>query len=553
MDPSSILKRLEVLEDALSALEERVTRLDRGLARMPSVAAASESPARVAAEEGIASGIFVRLAAAVFALLGALSLRVATQQGMLSARLGVGAGCLYCALLLAAPLFGRRIRWLRTCASLLQYCALSLAPLIILEMAPRMHLGTAELALALAAIGVAGTVAAVLGQAGRLAGYGLLVSLAAIASLGLGPEAQLLRALVVACLFGLASALAHWKNWGFLRPAVWPVGGLVLSILALAAVRCAADLSGGSRLVIVAAVLMWAIVVVSCTLRTRVLAAGEAVWLPLAGLWAYALTAFLAPALAPTAGLVVGAIALGIGVVQIRLKTTFFPLAAGLVAMGSLLLAAVLPALEPTGISVAALAVLCAAVAGWVRSHLFKVLSAVFVLEAVTCWLAGHFAPSGEIPGFTARVVPGLVFAAALWVHAVVVSDRPESESGQRLRGIPASLSLGASVVVLALSLRNLIVLCTDAGEMRQLGETVGLAAVAVGVAYAGRALGNVALRALGIVAVAMLSSAVLFRDFANLTGWRLLVSVITMGSAFLGISFTWRRRATMPKSSQGN
>jgi hypothetical protein len=548
MDPSSIPKRLERLEDALSALERRVTRLDHGFVRTPSAVAASRSPAREEPEEGLASGIFVRLAVAVFALLGALSLRVATQQGMLAPRWGVAAGCLYCALLLAAPLVGRPIRWLRTCTSLLQYCSLSLAPLIILEMAPRMHLGTAEVALALGAVGVAGTVAAVLGQAGRLAGYGLLVSLAAIASLGLGPEAQLLRSLVVACLFGLASGLAHFKDWGFLRPWVWPVGGLVLSILALAAVRCAADLSGGSRLVIVSAVLMWAVVVASCGLRARVLSAGEAVWLPLAGLWTYALTAFLMPALAPIAGLAVGGIALGIGVVQIRLKTPFFSLAAGIVAMGSLLVAAVLPALEPTGIGVAALAILCAMAAGWARSQLFKVLSAVFVVEAVARWLAGHFAPSGEIPGFVAHVAPGLVLTAALWVHAVVASDRPESGSGQRLRGTPASLSLPASVVVLALSLRNLIAHCTDAGELRELGETVGLAAVAVGAACAGRALGSVVLRVMGMAAVALLSAEVLFRDFANLTGWRLLVSVVTMGSAFLGISFTWRRRASTEK-----
>jgi hypothetical protein len=106
-------------------------------------------------------------------------------------------------------------------------------------------------------------------------------------------------------------------------------------------------------------------------------------------------------------------------------------------------------------------------------------------------------------------------------------------------------------VVVLAWSLRILIALYTDAGELRQLSETVGLAALAVGVAYGGRALCNVALRAMGLAAVAMLAAIVLLRDFASLTGWRLLASLITMGTAFLGISFTWRRRTATQKSPQ--
>ena len=559
MDERSASERLDALESGLSRLEQRIAQLELApTADRPTAAAFPTIPRRAsgegisAADHGISSNLFTQLAAVAFGLVGALALRVAAQQSILSPALGAATGGAYCGLLLAAPLLGRRVRWLRARSPLLQYCGISLAPLIVLEMAPRMQLGISGTTLMLFGVGVAGALAGFLSRAGRLACYGLLVSMLAIASSGFGSVAVLVRATAVVSLVGLAAILAKAKDWGFLRPCVWPVGGAILAGLALAAARGADDIPVGSHGMVVPVLAAWTVVAASCGWRSRSLAWAEAAWLPLVGLWAYALAILLAPSASLPAGIVVALAALGGGTVQLWLKSPMHAFAVGLAAMGALMMAVGLPILDPTGISLAAVAILTASAATWGASRVLAATSTVLALEAsvrvlVSAWLLPFSGALGA-----ALALPGLGIAIALFLHARLTGGRSLKGDGSALRSLLASLSLLAGAVVLASTYRAAVSVIVPPGEARQLGDTVALAALAVGMASLGRAWSIAALRVLGCVAIILLAVIVVFRDFASLTGVRLLGSVVTMGVAFLGISFAMRRRPEVLTSGPG-
>jgi hypothetical protein len=549
MDPSSIDKRLDTLEGAVATLEERVARLE------PQSAPAAPMlvvPASGSVTDGLFSGLFVRMGAAVFALLGALILREATRQHVLAPGPGMAAGFAYCALLLVAPLIARRVRRLQGRARLLQYCGLSLAPLIILEMSARMRLGTEATAIMLAAVGLAGALAARLGNAVHLAGYGLLASLLAIASLGLGAEAVLPRAIVVLGQVAVTGVLAQRKGWGVLRPWFWPAGGLVLFLLALAMVRNP-ETHGATHGLAVVVLCAWAVMLASCTLRGRALSRGGALWLPLATLWAFGLGNLLAPSLCTPTALLAGLATLAVGLIRVwSVREAAAALDEGWVAMGIVLLALVLPGVDGTGISLAGLAILFGAAGVRARSRLLVGLAAVAVLEAAGRGIARLWLADVEDGAWLTLAGPGLALCALLLVQAAVVrASAPCDES--RWSGRASSLSLVIAALVLAASLRSGIHVLVQAGQRRCLGETVALGALALLVAYAGRAVGNRALRVSGLIGVLALAVLVIGRDLSCLTGWRLLGSVVTMGTVFLVVSFTVRRSSTSTRSSSAS
>ena len=538
MDLPSFEKRLEALEAAVAALERRVGATRRRAPSNAPEAPDAVSSAQALEDSGLFSGLFVRMATAIFALLGALALREATRQQIFAAWLGATTGYCYCALLLAAPLVSRRIRRLRTGATLLQYCGLSLAPLIILEMAPRMHLEIAETAVMLAAIGFAGALAGVLSRAGGLVGYGQVVCLLAIAGLGLGPQSVVLRGILVLAQLAVAAVLAHRKGWSALRPLVWPIGGLVLFLLVVAVVRNGGTAGAyGLAAVILAA---WLLVLASSVLRATLLSPGEAAWLPVAALWAYGLLVLLTPAILVPAALFVGAVAWAVGLTLLWRKPGVPRLAHGLVTMGALLQALVLPTLDSTGMSLAVLAVLTGAVASRGHNRLLAGLASFLVLGAACRAVLSHWLSSSGGSGLVSVVASGLALTALVLVQAWFVRDRTPL-ANQRLRGIPVSLSLLVAVVVLASTFEAALSVIAQPGELRRLSETVALAVMALGLAYAGRALGNLALRVTGLAAIGVLAMLVVVRDLSQLTGWRLLASVVTVGTTFLGVSFTLR------------
>jgi hypothetical protein len=332
--------------------------------------------------------------------------------------------------------------------------------------------------------------------------------------------------------------LAHRKGWSALRPLVWPIGGLVLFLLVVTVVRNAGTASAyGLAAVVLAA---WLLVLASSVLRATLLSPGEAAWLPVAGLWAYGLLVLLAPAILAPAALLVGAVAWAVGLTLLWRKPGAPRLAHGLVTMGALLQTLVLLTLDSTGMSLAVLAVLTGAVASRGHKRLLAGLASFLVLGAACRTVLSHWLSSSAGGGLVSVVASGLVLTALVLVQAWYVRDRTPL-ANQRLRGIPVSLSLLVAVVVLASTFEAALSIIAQPGELRRLSETVALAVMALGLAYAGRALGNLALRVTGLAAIGVLAMVVVVRDLSQLTGWRLLASVVTVGTTFLGVSFTLR------------
>ncbi len=184
MHLDQVWQELRRLGATLASLEQRILRLE-GLTPSEEI---EEQPVKAVEEpvheESAYPVFFTRLAAVCFILVGALVLRVVTQQQILAPGLGVSFGLGYCAILLAGPLLLHRVWLMSKHGSVLQYCSMVLAPLIVVEIFYKNQVLSAFTAtVILLCVGLAGALAGVLGHRRGLAAVSLIISLAAVIAL----------------------------------------------------------------------------------------------------------------------------------------------------------------------------------------------------------------------------------------------------------------------------------------------------------------------------------------------------------------------------------
>jgi len=558
VDEAAIEQDLRALRAAVEHLSSRVALLERapsregrGAAAAGGLASSAASPAGEPSDDTplIASGavavVFRRLAIVSFALLGALVLRVLTQQGMISSLVGVPIGLVYCAVLVFAPTLAARRRVVGSRA-VLQYSGVVLAPLIVLESVGQGSLlGMTSASLIIIGVGSAGVLAALLASDRGLACTSLLVGLCATAALGLAPEAAFCRAAAVVTSVAATLWLSRRAAMAFLLPVLAPLAAVLLGLALFAAAR-RQGMPPEAPLVVLAAIgVTWLLAVVRVVANGAPLSLIEAALLPSVTAWAYVLLCFVAPAAGLPLGLGLVLVALAAsGVLVARRHES--SLIASLVVSAAVVGVLFLP---PYAWGGAALALVALATA-WAGLRLPSTglgLWSLFVAAAAALGglvggeLVGQAAPTLDAAAF------GAALAALLWLHARVLGGPGLAGRGDRWWRlfVPSSLGSGFVVAFAALHMAGRA-LASDDGVV-QLADLVFLAVLSLTGVVVGRRRDINSLFFLGLAGMGVLT---LFgvRALFTLTGGLLLAAVVTVGLAYVVTSISWSRRTAAPQ-----
>lgn len=496
MENDWIQNQLKQFRAALDSLEQRVARLEQSGPPVEDHPPAAEASAARAPGEKAYSFLFTRLAVVCFALLGALVLRVATQQGAVDAWLGTVIGLVYCAALLGAPYIPGLLQLPVRQKTVLQYCGVVLAPMIVLEM---FHKGSVLAAVTatgiLFAVGLLGSLAGVVGNRRGLTAVGLLVPLAGITGLGLTTDAAAFRAAALTGLAALALGLAHYKRWPVLRPLVLIPAGAVLAMGVLLTARRSGLPPGTSTALLICVLAVWVLVAANHLLRIKTLGAGEAAWLPLGTCWALLLGAFAWRAPAAWFGPGLSVFSLGVFFVGHRMKNTFL--------------------------------------------HVFSQL--LVVAATIAAFLSGGLlgTPAG---GSAADVLAGAATAIFAFLHAWALGGRGLRGRGTALLGWLAPVSLAGAVALAYATLRLTAFHLVGGDQAFRVSETILLAVFAVLGLALGRRLEIRSLLGFGLVGTGLLAVKVVFFDLFSMEGGSLLGSVVALGLAFVVASLALRR-----------
>jgi len=525
-------QELSRLADAVSALDDRVAALEKSGVRRRVETPAPETEAAAPEDVGF-SAIFSKLALVCFSLVGALVLRVATQQGLVDASAGTAIGLAYCALLILGPILARRVAVLAAHGMVLEYCGLVLVPLIALEMHHRYQVFDAIGATAvLLAAGVTGCALGVYHRSRGLAAVALFISVAGIAGLGLEPTGAGARAFALAILVAAALAAAHLRSWVGVRPAaLLPV----LSTLGLAILMSARreSIAPEIRTALVAtAIAIWVLVLANHILRHARMEPAEAAWLVAVTLWCGVLVRFASPsgglasAGAATA-LLAGAFLLA------RTKSSDAAVVGGALS-GALLAAVSLPGRDPSGIALGLVPLALRATNRVRASTVLIVASALVVVLA-----AGSAVPTLlTLPATTtAMFLTGLLLPAALFWHWAAPG------ASTRSRAVLAPVSLVAAWVLLFLTARAALFGMLGESDMFHLAVTLVLATFSLASQALGRRLDSKTWVVAGVAGIVILGFKSVFWDLFQISGAYATCSVVTLGVASGVTSWLLRRR----------
>lgn len=535
-DQASTHGDLAELRKRIQLLEDRVVRIEHGgaLPAPETPADAGRIPFSLDADLTVAT-VLTRVAMLSFVLLGALILRVLTQQHILGDGFGTLLGFVYAGhLILLSFLPGQPGQFARA-TSLFPCCGVLLGYFIALESALRAHTLSRPTAMLL----IGGFTALALGVAARhrmlsLAATALVGGMLAVVGLGLEPDGVVLQ-LSLLIAVAMSAALLSWRDaWPFLRPAIF----LLLLLLLSAGPVLAHKESMNSEALDVCATVFWLLLAVQHLLAFRRLRAA-AVWLPLSTAWLATLAGLERwPALAvATAGVSV------------------------LATMGTLRTARTQP--ESTGgiVGLAATAVISGAT-GWLLLDPSGVLCA---LAGLALWTAARRSqPHRAWSTVSATIL--LTAAAIRGVFTLMQTDSSYAlcagallaailllhfwRNGYSCDGTPDSLAHGSAALVLATGLLVLFaVLRGIAGRLLpdpasfQLVQTGILAVAAILLTFRGHAAQPRAVLYAGLVCMLLALVKIGLIDLRQLNGVHLLASLVLLGISSVAVSIILRQR----------
>ena len=537
------VERLAARVESLESIETRVAGLER---RAPSDTLADDAAVSTADELELTSGysnFFTHVAVVCFALVGALVLRVATQQEFIAPAVGTGLGLAYCALLLGGFLLpggaGRAARRFPA----LQLCSVLLAPVMVLE---TFHLfdmmGPAVAAVSLGVTGLAGAGAGALTGRKSLSGTALFAASCGTAGLGVGLEGFEWRIAGLGALAVAGMFVAGRRNWGVLRAAVLiPVSGALAGAVLYVAYR--PEYAGVVPVALGGVAAVWAAVAVSQWRRSASASIGESVWFPLVSLWALGLVLYGAPTVAVWCGLF-AALLLFIGVAVRTGAEGWSPGLASLAAGAGGVSALSLPWLPGGGPALVLAALVLLQLALRADSSFVVALSAVLALVVIGVTVLASDSALLIAGAAASTIFWGAAGGGVLLVHYRLGRRADESNPGGKLANSLALVSLFLGVVLCYLVLRQIAFLAAGPGVSFQVAQTVLLAITCVALLLASFLLRIPDLYSLGLVAVVFLGGKVVLLDLFSLQGVGLLVSVLSLGLASAVASLAIRKCA---------
>lgn len=535
-DLAELRARLVRLEARVGRIEQErgpvdATRDDESTAPL----AASPEAIPDAAADATAATLFKRVAMLVFALLGALILRVMTQQNMIDQTPGTLLGFAYAGSLVILAVIPGPLRPLARATSLLQCSGVALACMIALESALRTRTLTRPAAMAwLIAFGALGLWRGSAQRKVSLAALSALAPMLSLVALGLKAEELRWQLAGLVVLASGATALSWRPGFGRLRPLALPVVGALL----------AAGLFLAREQGIAAGPVLAAAAALTLVLAAQHVAAlthlgRAAAWLPAGLLWLAALAWNLAwPPLAATAA---GVSALAIALVWAWQRRGASAAAGVAGAGGAAVLAGILgwPAVDSAG-------VLCA-MAGIALWHASGREGPVWAAWGVTLMLATS-AATGVLhlargTNAVSELAAGAVLGVLLLLHYHL--------AGRGGKNVPRSLGarlspvalLGGLILCLGVA-RGVLHRAIPDTDTCLLAQTAALGLAAIVLTFLGRRTGRrpVVYSGLACMGAALVKVAVV--DLVQLKSLRLLAAVILLGGASVAISFILRRKA---------
>jgi hypothetical protein len=525
------------LRGRMSRLEARVQQLEQGLpvAARPA-AAAIDSPEALPPPdaEGRAATAFTRVAMLSFALLGALILRVLTQQGILGTGFGTLLGFAYAGHLIALPFLPGRLGGFARETSLFQCSGVVLSFVIVLESALRTKiLGPPAPMLLIAGFALFAVGVAVVHGKLSLAATGISGAILSLVALGLEAGELPLQLGLLVLLGAVGTALSWRRDWDLLRPLVFLLLPVLLTLgLAFAHMQ---SLSQGTFLA--AAAGLWAIA--ACVHLAAFARLGRAAaWLPLLTAWLAGLARFDGWTSLPAAAAIVSALALVRVAWASRASSSASAGVAGMAATAAVAGAVGWTMLDPTGVLCALAGAAVWAAGRRVVPTWAAACAIVLMVAAATGALTRLLAPPVTVAGLAA----GLVLAAILLLHYLRtgrVGDEAHTGLAERL----APLALAPALLVLYAVLREAARRLLPGAESFLLAQTGILTLTAIGLTFWGHARHRRAVFNCGVVSMAIALLKVGLVDLMKLHGLHLLASVVLLGVSSVAVSMILRRR----------
>jgi hypothetical protein len=528
------------LRERVRALEIRLERIEQREASAvspgePDTALPPSMTSAALGAEIAAATIFKRIAMLGFALLGALILRVLTQENILGARLGTVLGFAYTGQLIVWSLIPGRFGGFARESSLLPCSGAVLAYFIAMESALRtLTLGRAAGMIAIAGFGLLALAMGIRQRKAPLAGTGVIGGTLALVALDLrGTTVALQLGLFV--LLAAAGISSSWRaGWGWLRRLTTFTAMLLLP----AGFFFCGNEPGVAGGLLSASAAVWCLIVVQHVLAFRRLGL-DSVWLPLATLWLAGIQ-YLAhwPALGATNGAIAAA---GLAAVIIwgRRASQATAGLAGMMATAAFAGALGWVMLDPTGL-------LCA-VGGlglWfagrrAASDWAAVFATLLMLAAMAAGLAQLLQPPLAPAGLAAMSLSALV----LVIHYMSngrAGGAPYSGLPMRL----APIALAAGLALLLGFFWELLNRFFVPPAHLLLSQTVMLVITALALTFWGHAARRRAPLVCGLACMALALGKVLVIDLIQLKSLNMLASLVLVSLASVAVSVILRRRA---------
>jgi hypothetical protein len=527
------------LRERVRALEIRLDRIEQvGTVSVPQVGQDTAFPTSAAPAtmdtETAAATIFKRIAMLCFVLLGALILRVLTQQNILGPWFGTILGFTYTAHLIVLSLIpGRFGRFARE-SSLFQCSGAALAFFIAIESALRTL--TMDRIPAMIAIGGFALLALGMGIHQRkvaLSATGVIGGILALVALDL-KETGLSLQLALLVLLAAAGIANSWREgWRWLRP----ITTLMVLVLMPAGFFFCGKQPGIPIGLLAGSAAVWCVMMVQHLVAFRQLRRASP-WLPLTTLWLAGIQ-YLAGWRwmgATTGGIAVLALACVI------LCARFLPEAiaglAGIMATTAFAGAIGWGMLDRTGL-------ICAvgAIALWfagrrTASDWAAIFATLLMLAAAGVGLAQLLQPPVPVRGLMAMCLSALILVFH-YVRNGRVGTEPYSGLGMRL----APVALGAGLALLLGLFWELLNRLFHQPVHLFMGQTVVMVITALALTFWGHVAHRLAALFCGLACMGLALVKVLLVDLIQLKSLSMLASLVLVSLASVAVSVILRRR----------
>ncbi len=541
--PLTAEEQMTQLRDRVRALEMRLDRMDRegtvavAPVEQETVPSGGAKAAKLDTETAAAT-IFTRIAMLCFVLLGALILRVLTQQNILGAGFGTILGFAYAGHLIVLSLLPRRFGVFARDSSLFQCSGAILAFFIAIESALRTHtMGRVPAMIAIAGFSLLALGMSIRQRKGALAGAAIIGGMLAFVALDLRVATVALQ-LTLVVLFAVAGLVISWREgWHWLRPATLGVMMLLLP----AGFFFRGEEPGVVTGLLAASAGIWCAAVLQHLGAFRRLGPATA-WLPVLTLWFAGVQQIAGwPFVGATTG-GIAAFALICVVVFARRVDTADAGLVGMIATSALAGAIGWAMLDRTGL-------LCAVggLALWfagrrAASDWTAVFVTLLMLAAAGVGLAQLARPPVAVSGLTAMSLSALILVLH-YVRNGHAGIAPYSGLAMRL----APISLASGLALLLGLFWQLVNRLFDQPAHLLLSQTVVLVITALALTFWGHAAHRRSPLFCGLACMALALVKVLLIDLMRLKSYSMLASLVLVGLASIAVSVILRRHQDSP------